>query len=259
MLRRTLGHLLVFFLYTLAMSIALLVVAPPYGLLLNLLLYAAVLRFYLLRAHRADAPRRWATLRLRPLAPAVLPWMLAFVPVVLLLSWALGELYLQVVPVPPETLNPFGPLLRDRWGRFSVTVLAIGIAPVVEEFFFRGLIQRPLERRYGAAAGITGAAALFALIHLLPWVLPLHFFLGLVFGWAVYVTRSIWAGTLLHAANNAAAVLGLQGIEDPLTRPTVWETGLHAEWWNALLTFALAAAAALWVGRRLRRAAARAH
>ena len=57
-------------------------------------------------------------------------------------------------------------------------------------------MREALERRWGAPAGISVAAAIFAVIHVLPWVFPLHFFLGLAFGYAVYATRSIWSGAM---------------------------------------------------------------
>src|SRR5690606_8405476 len=147
-------------------------------------------------------------LRLRPLHGAALTWTLVAIPVLLVLSWALGDVYTRLVPVPPESLNPFEALLSESDGRLLITVFAVGIAPIVEEFTFRGLVQRGHDRRYGAATGIILAAAMFALVLLLPWVFPLHFFLGAAFGFAVWAPRSIWTGVLLHTANNTAAMIG---------------------------------------------------
>lgn len=257
-----LRHLVVFFVYTLGISVALLMLPPLLGLTIGLLLLWLILRFYLLPSslkgpEDVRAARRLQALRLRPLRGEVLRWTLVAVPVMLVLSWSVGELYISLVPVPPETFNPFGPLVRDPWGRLAITVLAVVAAPVAEEFFFRGVIQHPLEQRWGAAAGILGAAALFALVHLLPWIFPLHFFLGTVFGWVVYTTRSIWSGVIFHAGNNALAVLGLGAGEDPLTRPTIWEVGLNADWWFAMGVLVVSLAAAVWVAGRLRSAAGR--
>lgn len=244
-----LKSLVLFFVWNLLLGLALFLIAPPGGLLASLLLAWALLYGYLLRAGRKGRRRRWATLRLRPLGPAA-RWTAVAVPVVLVLSWAVGEVYTSLVPVPPESFNPFIGITDTPMGRLSLGVVAVAVAPIVEEFFFRGIIQWRLERMWGAAAGILGAAAIFAFIHLLPWVFPLHFFLGALFGCAVYVTRSIWAGVVLHAANNAAALfsLYLAGEADP--RPTVWEAGPDADWWIALAVFLVSLAAALWIGRR---------
>jgi membrane protease YdiL (CAAX protease family) len=244
-------HLIVFLAYNLAMSVAVVFLAPPIGLGIALFLFWLTLSFYVLREHPTAGMRKADALRLHPLSGGVLKWTLLAIPVMLVLVWSLGELYISIVPVPPEAFNPFGPLLRDPMGRLTVAVLAIGIAPVLEEVFFRGLIQRRMELRWGTGIGIVGTAILFALVHVQPWVLPLHLILGLIFGWVVYVTGSIWSGVLLHAANNTAAVVGLRVGDDPFTRPTIWEIGLDAGWWTTLGLLFLSIVAAVWVGRGL--------
>lgn len=238
-MKQSLKHLWVFLLWNVSASLALLYLPAPAGVLVAVALALALLQGYLLGGPRPR--RRWALLRLRPLARSTVPWTVTAVPVLLLATWALGEVYTRLVPVPPEVLDPFAGMTDTPLGRLSLAVLAVGIAPVLEEFFFRGLIQRTLERRWGAAAGVGGAAALFAVVHFLPWVLPLHLFLGLAFGFAVYATRSIWAGVVLHAANNAAAMLGM-GFRNEQAElpPTVWETGPGAEWWVLLATLLVA-------------------
>src|SRR5690606_8159140 len=142
--------------------------------------------YFLRGPNRIARARRMAALRLRPLRGPTLRWTLVAIPIVLLLSWSLGDIYTQIVPVPPETLNPLEPILRRPGGRLTITIFAVAIAPIIEEFFFRGVIQRDLERRHGTIRGILGAGALFALVHLLPWIFPLHFFLGVTFGFAVW-------------------------------------------------------------------------
>lgn len=227
------------------------------GVAVMVALYYAFVRFLVTRP---GVPRdRLALLRLRPLAGETLGWTLAAIPVLLVLSWSVGEVYVRLIPVPPENFNPFGPLMDSPAGRLSITVLAVGIAPVVEEFVFRGLIQRTLERRFGAMVGIVVAAAIFAAVHVLPWVFPLHFFLGLAFGFAVWASRSIWTGVILHAANNAVAVMGL-GMEgsDPGPTPTLWEVGPDVQWWVTLVVLAASAAGAWLVGNGLRKASAEA-
>lgn len=249
------AHLIVFFAYNLAMSVAVVFLRPPIGLVVALFLFWLTLHFYVLREHPMAGMRKADVLRLRALEGEVRTWTVLAIPVMLVLIWSLGELYVSIVPVPPEAFNPFGPLMREPLGRMTIAVLAIGIAPVLEEVFFRGLIQRRMELRWGSGPGIAGTAVLFALVHLQPWVLPLHLILGLIFGWVVYVTGSIWSGVLLHAANNAAAVVGMRVGDDPFTRPTIWEIGVDAAWWTAVGLLLLSLAAAVWIGSGLIRAA----
>lgn len=270
-MRRVLKYLAVFLLWNLVSGLFLITTPPPAAILISLLLYAWILYGYLLRpGHGESARRRWAALRLRPLRGKTLKWSLAAVPVMLGLSWSVSDLYTRFVPVPAESLNPFAEMLATAEGRLMITLFAVGIAPVVEEFFFRGLIQYRLERRYrkrfeelrgadagrlaGVTAGIAGGAALFAAVHLLPWIFPIHFFLGFAFGFAVWATRSIWTGVMLHAANNLAAMLSLvgSGEEAPATG-TLWEFGFTADLWASVATFVVTGALALWMARRLAR------
>jgi membrane protease YdiL (CAAX protease family) len=251
--REVLKHVVVFLLWNLVLGTFLLLVGGLTGLALALALSAALFWRYLLAAPRkSTAMRRWATLRLRPLDRDSLLWTLAAVPVLLALSYSTFDLYTRLIPVPAETLNPFAPITGTPVGRMSLAVFAIAVAPVIEEFFFRGLIQRKLERRWGAAVGIAGGAALFALVHVLPWVLPLHFLLGAAFGFAVWATRSIWAGVVLHAANNVAAMIGIVlAPGDPEPIPTLWEAGVTMDVWGSVLLLLASAFAAVWVGGRM--------
>ena len=259
-MRAILRHFGVFLIWYVASSaiVAMTFMARPARLpaaaapVLVLLLYGALLRGYLLRPRGRHRNAHWATLRARPLRGAALRWTLIAMPVLLTLFWALQQVYLRLVPVPPESFTPFQAVTSSAAGRLTLALMAVGVAPVLEEFVFRGLIQRGLERRWGVAGGILGAAALFAAMHALPWVFPLHLFLGLAFGFAVYASRSIWTGVLLHAANNTVALFGmLLGGEPPSPTPTLWEAGLDARWWSALALLALAAGLAAWTGRRL--------
>lgn len=250
-LRRILQHLAVFFLWNLAAGGALFLLPAPVGALIALLLAWLLLERYLLRRGRPGEKRHWAVLRLRPLPPRALLWTMAAVPALLATSWGLWEVYVGLVRIPVETLNPYAQLTGTPLGRLSLALLAVGIAPLLEEFFFRGLIQRPLERRWGPARAILFTGALFAAIHLLPWVFPLHLLLGLAFGWVVYATRSIWPGVILHAANNAAALLGMGGGEDPVARPTIWDVGIGADWWTGLALLLAGTLMSVWVARGL--------
>jgi membrane protease YdiL (CAAX protease family) len=262
--RKSLLHFAVFLGWNVAISVVLLLSVRPersalesaVGLAVMLLIAIGVIRFYLLRTGTHAEGERAVELRLRPLDRDVTRWVLAAAPVLLLFSWSLGEVYVRLVPVPLHALDPFGQLFVDARGRLMLAILAVGIAPLLEEFFFRGLIQNTLERRWGATVGILGAAGLFALAHFLPWIFPLHLILGAAFGFAVWATGSIWAGVILHAANNAVALaaMGLQGEEASMV-PTVWEGGPDADLATAVLLLLVSAALMIWTGGRLLSAA----
>ncbi len=254
-MRRVFRYLGVFLLWNLVAGFFLFFAEPVLAIPISLALYAAIIMGYVLRPRPGEsAIRRRALVRLRPLTGPALGWTLASVPVLLLLSWSLSDVYTRLVPVPSSSLNPFGELLETPAGMLMITIFAIAIAPVVEEFFFRGLIQRELELRYGTVAGILGGAGFFAGVHLLPWVFPLHLFLGAAFGYAVWATRSIWAGIILHTANNVAAMLTFSYAgEEPVPTGTFWEFGVTAELGVSLVALVATASAAIWMAGKMLR------
>jgi len=82
------------------------------------------------------------------------------------------------------------------------------IAPWAEEIFFRGYVQRLVEGRLGAVAGLGLSAALFAAIHWNPSGLPLYFAIGLVLGLLYNASRRLWVPMVAHAVHNALVLLG---------------------------------------------------
>ena len=107
---------------------------------------------------------------------------------------------------PPSALKA----VNGVFGRFPwpLTVLAVALGPgVVEELWCRGFVGRGLLARYGAAAGVLLTAGLFAAMHLDPSQLVVITCMGAYLHFVYLATRSIWAPVLLHAANNAVAIL----------------------------------------------------
>lgn len=94
-----------------------------------------------------------------------------------------------------------------------VTIVGVIAAAAAEELFFRRLAYGWLARwpaRGGAALAVTGAAALFALVHAPAYgigVLPLDFAAGLLFGWQRWATGGWTAPAATHAAANVFQLL----------------------------------------------------
>lgn len=67
----------------------------------------------------------------------------------------------------PEVSGPVEDLVSDARGpAFAGLVLTAVIgAPIVEELFFRGLLLRALEGRFGTGWGVAGSSVLFGLFH----------------------------------------------------------------------------------------------
>ncbi len=92
-----------------------------------------------------------------------------------------------------------------RWERAALFALATLVAPACEEIAFRGYVLTALAQRHRPAAAISGAALLFALMHLDPVRFPPLLLLGAVFGWLAWRAGSVWPAVAAHAANNAIA------------------------------------------------------
>ena len=97
-----------------------------------------------------------------------------------------------------------------------VNLLLIGVsAGVCEEVMFRGVIQRSFER-FGKTSSIVITAFLFGLFHMDFQKLIGTFLLGIIIGFIVYRTNSLYAGMFAHFVNNSIAVL-INYISDKIT------------------------------------------
>lgn len=89
-----------------------------------------------------------------------------------------------------------------------LVVLAVVVAPMCEEFIFRGLIFGGLRRSLGLWPAVLASAAIFAIVHPAIAVIPV-FGLGVCAALVYEQTGFLLAPMLAHAIYNAA-VLGFQ-------------------------------------------------
>jgi membrane protease YdiL (CAAX protease family) len=84
--------------------------------------------------------------------------------------------------------------------------MAIGAAPFAEEYLFRGLLFRALDREWGGWRAVAGSALFFAMYHpVLAW-LPVAF-LGVANALLFKRTGSLFSAVALHMAYNAVVLL----------------------------------------------------
>lgn len=83
-------------------------------------------------------------------------------------------------------------------------IIAIS-AGVCEEILFRGFIMRSFEK-VGYKFAIVFSALLFGIFHFNIYNLGATIIFGIVFGYLVVLTDSLWAGIIGHITNNALAV-----------------------------------------------------
>ncbi|MEI6085376.1 MAG: CPBP family intramembrane glutamic endopeptidase [Verrucomicrobiota bacterium] len=89
----------------------------------------------------------------------------------------------------------------------TLVIFAVVVAPVFEEFFFRGFAYPALKQRFGIAPALLIVSAVFALNHLhAPSLLPL-FVLAIGLGLAYELTGSLLVPVVMHAVFNFVTVL----------------------------------------------------
>jgi membrane protease YdiL (CAAX protease family) len=165
------------------------------------------------------APRPQSGHRLAPFGwtPAASRPMLA----ALLIGAALGALCLVAMAVfpPPPGARP-GMLGRSiahgGWMVYGWALLAVAVAPPVEEFVFRGVIWRGLANSWGTLAAGTAVTALFVAMHLteawgnVPALVAITA-LGAATLWMRIATGSLVPPILLHAGYNGVLAVAVVG------------------------------------------------
>lgn len=141
----------------------------------------------------------------------------------------------------------------DIAGLLAATLVMVAIGPVLEEVCFRGWIQGSLLRRVSPAVSIGGSSILFAAVHGRPTWVPYFFVHGVILGYAVYLTRSVWTGVALHSVHNAA-VVGLDPLFPTPESIRRWSDGLGAGAWSAPVATLLCGLVLAWLALRARSA-----
>jgi membrane protease YdiL (CAAX protease family) len=100
--------------------------------------------------------------------------------------------------------------LVDRAGGLMTVLLFVLVvfgAPIVEELFYRGLLQRSLLARFNDTLVVVGVAALFALIHFRPVEYPGLFVFGLIVGVCAQVTGRLGMSIMAHVGFNMTGLI----------------------------------------------------
>jgi len=146
--------------------------------------------------------------------------------VILPVAWRLeqaSELVLEKFGWTPASQTAVTMLAHAKswWTRVYLGLFAVAIAPVAEEFIFRGVLY-PFVKQLGLPrVALFGVSAIFALIHLDVTILVPLFVLALVLTWLYERTDSllapIAAHSLFNAANLVVLLFGVQ-LHQPLQR-----------------------------------------
>jgi len=202
---------------------------------------------------RSTSAARRAGLRAESLSSSVWRWSLAAGGLGLAASIALFIVSHRLISWPqpprPDLSNiPFITLLP------SLLMSAI-VAGLGEEAGFRGYMQGPLERRYGAAIAITVTSTVFGLAHLshgafVPAIL-FDIGWGALYGLLAYRSGSIVPAIVLHSSADALEYVAAWKFRPTAPAPLVWVSGPDRLLWVDCLLVVLLGGVSIWAFRRL--------
>ncbi len=160
--------------------------------------------------------------------PKYLNWAIAII-----VGIALPIFFSPIISVWEQLLNLIGIKLVALNIPFStgldlvLAVLIVAIIPAFcEELFFRGAVLNGLRSK-GLWYAVLYSSMCFALMHGNLQQLPYTFLLGVVVGYIVFYTRSIWLGVLAHALNNATVLLVSYFFASSSTPDFTWAMALY--------------------------------
>jgi membrane protease YdiL (CAAX protease family) len=182
------------------------VVYSPVAMLLFLASYAAMAAAVIWAARRTGDVRRVLGV-LRPASWKRAAGAIALVLVVgFVASAILGAIFggADEQGIAPDHPRPGG------LASIAAVVLAYGVialaGPIVEELFFRGLVTAAVRRRLGAVWTVAFTAAVFAVAHFIPSVMPAVFALGLLLGGLYERQGTTIPGMVVHCLYNGLAL-----------------------------------------------------
>jgi len=124
---------------------------------------------------------------------------------VLVGSFVIQAIYVQfVLPQQEEVTTMFG---TSFIGFILAMVIVAILTPFVEETFFRGIIHRGLDQRFGFVPGGLLSAGIFTLAHVAPTVYIPIFVLGFGFAALCSQTQSLWPSIVAHFLWNTLGVV----------------------------------------------------
>lgn len=101
--------------------------------------------------------------------------------------------------------NMLSPVME---GNLFIIILTVGIiAPFTEEFIFRGVIYNTLRKNISIKWSIIIQGILFGVFHMNLIQGVYATFLGILFGYLTYKSKSIWPAVIMHITNNIIATL----------------------------------------------------
>ena len=125
--------------------------------------------------------------------------------------------------LPDQLEQDFVNLAHNPIGILTLCI----IAPIAEEYLFRGLMMRKmLKWNISPWYAIIASSILFGLIHLNPAQIPGAIILGIVMAWMCYRTKSLIPGIIIHIINNTLCLIPKECYDTYIASTPMMEGGL---------------------------------
>jgi uncharacterized protein len=168
-----------------------------------------ILISFTLRHMRPTALFGLDTLRFRKVVLLGVGLLLAALPVIALSSVIVSSIFhfspqrdsQEIVRVFENAASPSQ--------KIPIIVLAVVLAPMIEEFVFRGFVYGVLKRHFGAFASLLFTGILFAVVHLHPPSLVPLFLLACALTIAYEFSGSLLVPMTMHAFFNGLTLVGV--------------------------------------------------
>jgi membrane protease YdiL (CAAX protease family) len=115
----------------------------------------------------------------------------------------------------------------DNLGGLFFNIFMVAVLPAIgEELLFRGVIQRIFTNwTKNIHWGVWISAILFSAMHMQFYGFVPRMFLGVLFGYLLVWSGSMWLPIIAHFMNNAIAVVGMYMIDKKLLTPDIEQFG----------------------------------
>ena len=179
-----------------------------FAILVEVLLDVALLTYLAAHVRLHFGLPFWKTIGWRRLETGNTPRGLAYLG--LLGGGLLFSLMIQLssAAFAPKTRLPIENFFQDRRSAILLMLMAVIVAPVIEETIFRGYLYPVAARTFGVTGGIVVTGTVFGLLHAAQlwggWgQIGLLVLVGIVFTAVRAATRTVVASYLLHVSYNS--------------------------------------------------------
>jgi membrane protease YdiL (CAAX protease family) len=175
----------------------------PLALAFPILVGSAVALFYGYSLNFRRTGERFAEVfSLTPVSTPLFFFILVAVIGLLTLNLQLTRIVLRLIPPPSAFSHFLADTIRPGQPWTAFVALAL-VAPISEEFLFRGLVLHAFIARYGTRKATVASALLFALMHGNLWQFCPGLLFGIFLAWCFIRTRSLLPCFFAHCANNS--------------------------------------------------------